>query len=122
MSSNDRLPNERPDANSAPGRISELLTLATEQMDVDTAESLRRSRQTALARQMVDVRRFSIVAGNGMHLPVPHFARHWAAILLIATAVVGAGYWQHLRNHEMMAHLDVAILTDDIPMEIFVDR
>lgn len=122
MKTNDRLPNEHRVPDFAPERIADLLTLAAEQLDADTAEALRSSRQTALARQAVDVRKLSIVSGNSIHFPISHSARHWVVILLVAAVTVSAGYWQHLQQHERMANLDVAILTDDIPMEVFVDR
>lgn len=103
-------------------RITELLTIGTERLDTNTVETLRRSRLSALGRQKIHMQPASLTTAGGIHWPIPHSARLWAAMLLIAMLIGGAGYWQHLRKHEMMAHLDVAILTDDMPMEIFVDR
>lgn len=122
MSMNTRLPDEHQTQSTTPERIAELLTLATEQLDSDTLEALLRSRQTALARQTIHVRSASLSSGHGIHWLISHSVRHWAAILLVTAVVFGAGYWQHLRKHERMTNLDVAILTDDMPMDVFIDH
>lgn len=122
MSENPRLKNENQTLNSAPERIAELLTLATEQLDTKTVETLHRSRQAALARQAPQIRVSSLATAHGIHWQLPHSVRHLTAALLIIMIVGGASYWQHHWKHEKMAHLDVAILTDDMPMEVFVDH
>lgn len=118
---NTNMPNEPQDI--APEQIAGLLTLAAERMDARTAEALRGARNIALARQVSHAPAFALHSGHGMHWPVPHNPRQWAAALLLLAAIAGAaGYWQHLHKHEMMAHLDVSILTDDMPMEVFIDH
>jgi hypothetical protein len=45
-----------------------------------------------------------------------------AAVVLLLVIVAGAtSYWDHSREYEM-SHLDLAILTDDLPIEVFVDN
>ena len=106
-----------------PERIAGMLTLAAEQLDSNTVEALRRARHAALDRQVVRASAYALDGKHGLHLPVPHTPRQWAAAALLLAVVAGStGYWQHLRKHEMMAHLDVAILTDDMPLEVFVDH
>lgn len=106
-----------------PERIAGLLTLATEQLDAETVGALRRARHAALDRQAVHAPAYALDGRHGHHWPVPHTPRQWlAAALLLAAVAASGGYWQHLHKHEMMAHLDVAILTDDMPMEVFIDH
>jgi len=106
-----------------PERIAALLALAAEQLDNNTVEALRRARHAALERQAVHEPAFALDGRHGHHWPIPHTPRQWAvAALLLTVVAVSTGYWQHLRKHEMMAHLDVAILTDDMPMEVFIDH
>ncbi|HZW24777.1 MAG TPA: DUF3619 family protein [Gallionella sp.] len=121
MNIEPHLPEDRQDID--PEQIAGLLTLATEQMDRDTLEALRRARHAALDRQTTRAPAFALDGRHGLHFPIPHTARQWAAAgLLLAALAGGAGYWQHLHHHETMAHLDVAILTDDMPLEVFIDH
>jgi hypothetical protein len=122
MSINTRLPNEDPAQDLAPEQISALLTLSAEQLDSSTVAQLQRARQAALAKQAAEVEVFALAGGRGIHWPIPQSARYWTAILLVVAIAGTAGYWQHHWKHEKMAHLDVAILTDDMPMEVFVDH
>lgn len=105
-----------------PERIAALLALSAEQLDGDIVEALRRVRHAALERQAAHAPAFALDGRHGHHWPILHTPRQWAAALLLVALAVGTGYWQHLHKHEMMAHLDVAILTDDMPMEVFIDH
>lgn len=108
---------------SSPEPIARLLTIAARELDTDTVNALQRARNIALARQ--SLRKPVLALGNvhGMHWPIPHSAPQWvyAIVLLVAILASVTGYWHHAREHEI-SHLDIAILTDDLPMEIFVDR
>ncbi|HXU94400.1 MAG TPA: DUF3619 family protein [Gallionella sp.] len=105
-----------------PKRIAKLLTRAAEQLDADTLASLRHARNRALERRAVTKPAFSLSTGHHIHWPSPHTIPQWigTAALLVAIVAGGVSYWHHSR--EEMSHLDVAILTDDMPMEVFVDR
>lgn len=121
MNIEHRLPHDPQDID--PERIAELLTISAKRLDANTAEALRRARHKALDRQMVRAPSFVLDGRHGLHWPIPHTPRQWAAAtLLLAVVAASTGYWQHLHKHETMAHLDVAILTDDMPMEVFVDH
>lgn len=121
MNIESRLPNDPQDI--APERIAELLTISAERLDTNTVEALRRARHKALDRQTVHAPSFVLDGRHGLHWSIPHTPRQWAAAaLLLAVVAVSTGYWQHLHKHETMAHLDVAILTDDMPLEVFVDH
>lgn len=108
---------------SSPASIAELLTIATRELDTGTVDGLRRARNIALARQSLRKPVLALGSVHGVHWPIPHSAPQWvyAIILLGAILVSVTSYWHHAREHEM-SHLDIAILTDDLPMEIFVDR
>ncbi|OGS95780.1 MAG: hypothetical protein A3K04_00775 [Gallionellales bacterium RBG_16_56_9] len=105
-----------------PDRIAKLLTRATEQLDDDTVAALRQARNAALERQTINEPVFALGTGHRAHWLMPHSAHQWAAtaILFVAILVGGVSYWHHAHENEM-SHLDVAILTDDLPMEVFVD-
>jgi len=40
--------------------------------------------------------------------------------LLVAILMFAAGYWQHAQEQQI-SEIDVAILTDEMPIEVFVD-
>ncbi|HUW25644.1 MAG TPA: DUF3619 family protein [Gallionella sp.] len=106
-----------------PEAIAGLLSCAAEQLDDDTVATLRQARNFALKRQ---AQPFLVLnTGHGIHLPVPHTPHQWIAViavtLLIAMLAGSISYRHHAHEHEM-SHLDIAILTDDLPMEIFIDR
>lgn len=123
MNTDRHLPHDHQPQPLSPERIAGLLTLASEQLDDDTVKALRQARNTALDRQAVHTLSFAFDGRHRLHWPVPHTVRQWAAAgLLLAALAGGAGYWQHLHHHETMAHLDVAILTDDMPLEVFIDH
>lgn len=105
-----------------PQKISELLARASSDLDDNTLAALRRARNLALEHQTSREPALALPAGHGLHWLVPHTPHQWAAtaILLIAILVGGVGYWHHATELEL-SHLDVAILTDELPMEIFVD-
>lgn len=102
--------------------IAKLLTQAAQQLDTNTVEALRRARNVALERQSHKKPVFALSTGHGAHWLIPHSTHQWvAAIILFVTILFGGvNYWQHTQEHDM-AHLDTAILTDDMPLEIFVD-
>lgn len=106
-----------------PERIAVLLTRAAGQLDGDTVAALRRARNIALERQAQHKPAFALSTRHGAHWPVPHSTHQWAATAILLMTILAAGmiYYHHADERET-SHLDVAILTDDLPMEVFVDR
>lgn len=106
-----------------PEAITGLLTRATEQLDDNTVAALHRARNLALERQAMNPPVFALNTGRHIHWPIPHTTYQWMAMaaLLVAVLAGGTSYWHHAHEREM-SHLDIAILTDDLPMEIFIDR
>ena len=104
-----------------PRKIAQLLTLSTRQLDESILSALVNARQNALKRQSVRAPVFTLDTGHGTHSLIPDSVQRWVvAGLLIATLAVGISYWQHIQEQQT-DELDVAILTDELPIEVFVD-
>ena len=110
-----------------PGMIAQLLTQSTRQLDAVTISALVNARHNALKRQAVRAPAFTLARASA-HTSVrwadrliPHSAQPWiAGGLLIAVLVAGTGYWQNVQEQQI-DETDVAILTDELPIEVFVD-
>lgn len=104
-----------------PKRIAQLLTQSTRQLDSGTLSALSNARQKALQRQSVRVPVLTLDTGRWAHLQLAFSAHPWmSAGLLAAMLIIGTGYWHHAQEQQI-ADLDVAILTDELPIEVFVD-
>jgi len=110
-----------------PGKIVRLLTQGTRQLDAVTISALVDARQKALKRQSERASVFTL-APTSAYMParwtdrlIPHSAQPWiAAGLLVAVLIAGTSYWQHVQEQQI-DETDVAILTDELPIEVFVD-
>jgi len=110
-----------------PGKIARLLTLGTRQMDAGTVSALVNARRYALERQSVRASVFALNPASA-HMParwaeklIPHSTQPWVAgALLIAVLMAGIGYWQSVQEQQI-DETDIAILTDELPIEVFVD-
>jgi hypothetical protein len=102
--------------------LAKLLTHATQQLDTDTVDALRRARNVALERQLQKRPVFALSTGHGAHWLIPHSTHQWVATVILFVTIIfgGVNYWQHTQEHDL-AHLDAEILTDDLPLEVFVD-
>lgn len=101
-------------------RIAALLTHSTGQLDSRIVASLSQVRTVALQKQRRHEPAFSLSAiGHRAHNLMPHSTQQWvAATILLAALLVGvADYWQNTQ-----VPLDVDILTDDLPIEVFLDH
>lgn len=98
--------------------IAKLLTQSTEQLDQDIVSALRQARTVALQKQRIHEPAFSLSA-IGHRALMPHTTSQWVATaILLAAIIVGAiGYWQNAQ-----IPVDIEILTDDLPIEVFVDQ
>lgn len=104
-----------------PGKIARLLTQGSRQLDANTMSALADARRNALKKQSVHAPVFTLSTGRWTHSLIPHSAQQWmSAALLVAILAAAAGYWQHA-HEQQISELDVAILTDDLPIEVFVD-
>ncbi|HSM97742.1 MAG TPA: DUF3619 family protein [Gallionella sp.] len=110
-----------------PRKIAELLTQGTRQLDAATISALVVARQNALKRQSARAPVFAPASVSPQDLArwtdklAPHSAQAWiAALLLVAILATGTSFWQSAQEQQI-GELDVAILTDDLPIEVFVD-
>jgi hypothetical protein len=104
-----------------PRKIAQLLTQSTRQLDEAILSALVSARQNALKRQSVRAPVFALTTGRWTDRLMPHSAQLWiAAGLLAATLVAGPSFWRHVQERQI-DEIDVAILTDDLPIEVFVD-
>lgn len=106
----------------APERIARLLNHAAQQLDDNTLVALRRARHIALERQLQSKPVFALSTGHGLNWMLPHTPNQLVATIILVAAIIlgGASYLHHSHENDI-ARLDAAILTDDIPLEAFVD-
>ena len=103
------------------GKIAQLLTQSSRQLDTSTMSALADARNKALKRQLVRAPAAALSTGRWTHNLIPHSGQQWLATgLLVAILVFTAGYW-HQAQEQQISELDVAILTDELPIEVFVD-
>jgi len=106
--------------------IKQLLNRSSTQLDQPTLARLQDARAQALAR--FDARSTAPAfawAGaltRSGHTAGSHRKQYYwaAAVLLAAFLFSGASYLQHLSDHDNSEE-DIAILTDDLPLDVYVD-
>jgi hypothetical protein len=106
--------------------LAPLLDRAAQQLDPDTLDRLHSARRQALSRHSTTApaallsRLHHLVTDHG-HESHHHRALNWAGGLLLLAAVLAGGWqWQQSALHEH-ASIDLAILTDDLPLHMYVD-
>ena len=101
-------------------QVADLLTQSSRQLDEHITTSLRDARTLALQKQRVAEPVFSLSAiGHRAHHLVPHTTHQRVALAILLAAVIGvAGYWQNAQTPQD----DIDILTDELPIEVFVDQ
>ncbi|ADL56519.1 DUF3619 family protein [Gallionella capsiferriformans] len=100
--------------------IANLLNSSADQLDDSVLSALRQARTVALEKQRIAEPVFSLsTIGHRAHHLMPHSPHQWVAMTIILAAIlVGAiGYWQ-----DTQIPVDMEILTDDLPIEVFVDQ
>lgn len=103
-----------------PQQVTKLLTRSTEHLDAQILSSLSQARAVALQKQRQTAPVFSLSAvGHHAHHLLPHSTQQWVAMGILIAALIagGVGYWQGAQ-----APVDLDILTDDLPIEVFVDQ
>lgn len=106
--------------------IKELLDASTRQIEPATLEKLHSARTRALNHQRAS-NKAPVLAWLG-----PHSGNHkvfhafnpmnWAvAVLFVACLVSGMTYWQIYSTEREIGELDVAILTGDLPIHVYLD-
>jgi hypothetical protein len=103
-----------------PEQIRQLLNRSLAQLEQPVLTRLRDAREQALARHAAHAAAPVFAwAGNWRVAATHHKFRIVAAVALLAAILSsGAAYWHH--EHEV-SEVDVAILTDELPIEVYVD-
>jgi hypothetical protein len=106
-----------------PEKITQLLNEGTKQLDRAALDALAEARQRALAMQPERIAALASATGGWVHHLVPHTIKQWLITGLLAAllAAAGATYWQNHNTEEQLSELDVAILADEMPLEVFVN-
>lgn len=102
--------------------IGGLLNRSANQLDGSTLNSLRKARQQALHSQRVEAPLW--VSQNGLlhgQLLLSQRALNWVIVAVVASLlVINLTYWDRTYEHDH-SDVDIAILTDDLPVDMFVD-
>ncbi len=104
--------------------IGRLLNSSAAQLDQGTASKLLAARNNALRHQQVTRSALAWLTQHSLiHHPSTHGHRalNWGvgallAMILLSTAI----YWQQCYEHDH-SEIDIAILTDDLPVDMYVD-
>lgn len=105
--------------------ISRLLDRSASELNKETIARLHASRLAALQHQQIKHPTFVFAWLNehgiiGHHAPHQHRALQWGLTVLLAAVLIGGvGYWQNAEHDH--SELDIAILTDDLPVHMYVD-
>jgi len=111
---------------SHPEQIKQLLNRSLAQLDQPTLARLRDARAQALARydahSAAPAFAWASLWTDHRHAADSHHKSHYlaAAVLLAALLFSSAAYWHHTTDHDV-SEVDIAILTDDLPIEVYVD-
>ena len=106
--------------------IRHLLNGSANDLSSDTLDKLQCARRTALQHQQLKqpsavhawLSQHGVI---GHHPSAQHRALNWGLAALLAVVLVsGISYWQHNSERDHSA-LDIAILTDDLPVHMYVD-
>lgn len=105
-----------------PKKISMLLNQSTRELDEPTLSALQQARAKAMQRQAVAGQTLQLAGHRWTGLLIPHTLQQWlvAAMLALVLAVGGNLWWQQ-HHHQQLIELDLEILTDELPLDVFVD-
>ena len=97
------------------------LDQSTNRLSYSVSERLASGRQQALSYATAHQTIADHSKYHALRLRVQHDVRFWlaAVAIVIACSIAGQSYWQHL--NEDHSEIDIAILTDDLPIDVFVD-
>jgi hypothetical protein len=105
--------------------IRQLLNRSAAGLEASTVQKLDQARVEALDHfEAMCADPALALAGMGRQVSGPRQKIYrWLAILLLAASLAGAigYYWQQSSEHDSGDDIDIAILTDDMPMDAYVD-
>lgn len=109
-----------------PEQIKQLLNRSLARLDQPMLAQLCDAREKALARydahSAAPAFAWASLWTDHRHAADSHRKSHYlaAAALLAALLFSGAAYWHHTADHDV-SDVDIAILTDELPIEVYVD-
>ncbi len=102
--------------------IKHLLNKSSDQLDRTTLAGLQAARKHALQRQRVSATTW--ISQNGTlhgHLHLSQRTLNWIIAAVVATLLaINLTSLYHASEHDH-SDIDIAILTDDLPVDVFVD-
>lgn len=103
-----------------PEQIRQMLDNSLEQIDPPALARLRHARELALACHDACAAPPASGWAGKWHFDSPHYKFRYFAAAAVFAAVLFSGitYWHH--EHDATV-VDVAILTDELPIEVYVD-
>jgi len=105
-------------------RIRQILNQGTH-LDAATCERLRKARQLALSRQRAERAPVLVwadnVFGNGWGWGAVS-ARVVLPVVMLAVAALGIYRWQENQRLAEVVEIDTQLLTDDLPIDAYLDR
>ncbi len=103
--------------------LKRLLDSSAAGLDRETVDRLHAARRQALQHQRVSATTW--VSQNGTlhgHLQLSQRALNWIiAAIVISLLAINLNYWDRASEHDH-SDIDIAILTDDLPVDLFVDN
>ena len=109
-----------------PEPIKQLLNRSLAQIDLTTLVRLHAARLQALNRYEARSSTLTLFAWAGEHITwhssVPrHNIHYWIGAMLLGFSLFsGIAYWQQAMDNDT-SDVDIAILTDDLPIQYYVD-
>lgn len=103
-----------------PESIKPLLDRTASRLEQPVLARLKNAREEALAHQKAVSRAHAWSLPGHYSLPAPQHSR-WAMIALALCLIGGAVYWEQMTDEHQQAEIDIAILTDELPVDIYLD-
>ncbi len=103
--------------------VRQALDRSAGRIDQATLVKLREARSNAMERFDAHVAEpvFAWAGWSGWAARSHRTLYYWLAIiLLVVSALNGVAYWQHVRDNDDV-EADIAILTDDMPIDVYLD-
>jgi hypothetical protein len=106
--------------------IGRLLDRSTSNLNATTVDGLQAARRAALQHQQTKQPTlvYAWLNEHGIishHASLQHKTLNWGlAALLVVVLISGFGYWQNTYENDH-SELDIAILTDELPVHMYVD-
>jgi hypothetical protein len=106
-------------------QLRQLLNRSNAQLDEKTLKILHQARTQALKHHDEQQVHTLALSGHGKyghwHTPAHHKPYLWAVGLLLAASILsGIAYWHKTPSNDT-SDVDIAILTDDLPLQVYVD-